>query len=327
MLENDISFEDINLNESIQQSLKFNGIRFRKVDSLRYSVNKNFKVVCEDGDLFLRVYRPNKETSAQILAEHEFLMFLKRSGLNVAVPKVLADGSTLGVIRTSSHHVLYFALFDFLVGSHPTDLHDFAVDWGKSLGQLHELSRKYSKSRKTYERHSWDQTSWIIKSEELLKKVISSAEVSLFLNERHRTIEYLKNLPRSDEEFGLIHYDFHQGNLLVDECGHIQILDFDDCCSSWFVWDFALPMHRLGGTHMSHQGMELKQKFIKGYREVCSLPLEWENRIRNFERIRHLCMLCWLAERHTEKKWKDIIPRYLRAHGEYLIANPEFEFE
>ena len=324
MLENTVSFEDENLHEAIECSLKLNSILFTQVEFLRYSVNKNFKVICENKNLFLRVYRPNKETREQILAEHEFLVFLKQNGLKVAEPKALANGTTLGELQVSSDHKVYFSIFDFITGTHPTDLDIFAFKWGQSLGQFHELSRQYTKNLKVYERHSWEQASWILKSEDLLKKIVPMAQISLFLDEHNRILQYLSRLSRSEEAFGLIHNDFHQGNILVHE-GHTQILDFDDCCRSWYVWDFAMPMHRLGGSHMSSQGQELKAKFIQGYREKSTLSEEWENRIRNFERIRHLYMLCWLAERSAEKKWKDILPRYVRSHGDYLITNPEFE--
>jgi len=318
------SFEDENLHEPILRSLKANGIQFSQLELLRYSVNKNYKVTSNDGNFFLRVYRPNKESREQVLAEHEFLVFLSQNGLKVAAPKTLANGTSLGEMQTLSGHTLRFALFDFLPGAHPTDLSFFSFDWGRRLGQLHDLSRRYSKIRKNYERRSWEQASWVLKSEELLKKIIPETQHSLFLNEHNRTLQYLNQLSSSVEEFGLIHYDFHQGNIL-GHGGDVHILDFDDCCKSWYIWDFAMPMHRLGGAHMSQQGQELKAKFIQGYREMSSLSVEWENRIRIFERIRHLYMLCWLAERATEKKWKDILPRYIRAHGEYLVANPEFE--
>jgi Ser/Thr protein kinase RdoA (MazF antagonist) len=40
-------------------------------------------------------------------------------------------------------------------------------------------------------------------------------------------IAEIKNLSRSEDSFGLIHNDFHQGNVLVHK-NSIGIIDFDD---------------------------------------------------------------------------------------------------
>lgn len=316
------SFENLDLSEEIQYVLESNGIHFSQIEFLRYSVNKNYKIVCAEQDLFLRIYRPGKETCEQIQAEHEFLFFLKQNKLSVPAPVTLATGASLGEIQTPGGPA-FFAIFEFLNGSHPADLNEFALIWGRSLGRLHNLSRTFSKMDKAHERRSWNQASWVANSEKLLQKIATKDQIFIFSQERERILDYVSRLPVSLDEFGLVHYDFHPGNILV-ESDNVQILDFDDCCKSWFAWDFALPMHRLGG-HMSTQGVEQKNKFIQGYRETMTLAKEWEIRISHFERIRHLFMLCWLAERQTEEKWKEVAPRYARAHAAYIASHPNLE--
>lgn len=312
-------FENADFIEEIRGSLIADGIDCGRVELLRYSVNKNYKIVCSERSLFLRVYRPGKESREQIQAEHEFLDYLKKNGLGVAAPLTLTNGRSLGEFQ-SPLGTTYFALFDFLDGAPPADLSGFCLKWGRSLGRLHGLSRDFGGIRKKHERRLWSEASWVVNSERLLKEVTPKEKISSLLNERDGVLDYLNSLPASVNEFGVVHYDFHQGNILVAN-DNIQILDFDDCCRSWFVWDFALPMHRLGG-HMSTRGAEQKAKFVQGYQEEIDLSSEWESSIRIFERIRHLFMVCWLAERRDEVKWKDIVPKYAKAHAAYIAAKP-----
>lgn len=315
------TFENMDLSEAIQNALKLNGVRFDQIEFLRYSVNKNYKIITEQ-PLFLRVYRPGKETSEQIQAEHDFLNFLKANEFGVAAPVRLKNGDSFGEIQTPTGPT-FFAVFEYIEGSHPTDLNEFAFNWGRSLGNLHSLSREFGKKHMLHTRRTWSQSSWVVNSEKLLQEIATTEQKTIFLQERDRVLAYLNRLPESLNEFGLVHYDFHPGNILIKN-GKTQILDFDDCCKSWFVWDFALPMHRLGG-HMSNQGAKQKSKFIQGYRETAILSPKWESRIGHFERIRHLFMLCWLSERQKEEKWREVASRYARAHGAYLASHPNIE--
>lgn len=308
------SFENTDLKKDVEEALRALGIKTQKVEFLRYSVNQNFKITSSEGLAFLRVYRPGKETTDQILAEHAYIKFLKENGLNVPIARVLPNGESIGKIRDRFN----FSLFEFAPGSHPTNFRNFAMEWGRLLGQLHSASKSYSKSPFP-KRKTLLQSTWAEQSEAYLKKIESSA---ILLKERETVFRYLDDLERSDQTFGHVHYDFHPGNILVHE-GKAHFLDFDDCCEAWYLWDFAMPMHRLGGSPMSTGGKELKEKFLSGYRETATLTENDESKIRIFERIRHLFMICWLAERATENKWKEIFPRYVSTHSAYLEAKPD----
>lgn len=44
------------------------------------------------------------------------------------------------------------------------------------------------------------------------------------------------------ETYGLIHNDFHQGNLIIKE-GTITTIDFDECSYNWFAQDIAVAFY------------------------------------------------------------------------------------
>lgn len=317
-----VSFESENLTEPVRNALRKHGIDAQEINHLRYSVNQNFQVKFNNVRYFLRVYRPNKETLEGIRAEHEYLSYLRAHDFNTPAPILMPDGKSIGRLKLPSGSDCFFSLFEFIEGFH-LNLSEVARSSGKCLGQLHSLSRQYENYAMTYVRRAWDQASWVANSEDLLKQAVPTSLIEFFLRERDQILDYLARLPRGIDEFGLVHYDFHQGNVLSSDKG-LYVVDFDDCCRHFFVWDFAMPMHRLGGGFMSDQGLEQKNQFIQGYRESCELSGFQELQIRKFERLRHLFMVCWLAERATEDKWREIVPKYIHTHGEYLRLHPDF---
>lgn len=70
-----------------------------------------------------------------------------------------------------------------------------------------------------------------------------------------------------DETFerGLIHNDFHSNNSLVDDRGHIFLVDFVDACHSFFIADLATALfHLLIDTVNGKQRAKL---FLNGYQQ------------------------------------------------------------
>ena len=50
----------------------------------------------------------------------------------------------------------------------------------------------------------------------------------------------LHTLPQDADSYGLIHFDFNDGNFTVDyDNGDITVFDFDDSCYFWFMFDLA----------------------------------------------------------------------------------------
>lgn len=290
----------------------------RKLEFLRYSVNKNYRFTAEGEEYFLRLYRPGKESRETIEAEHDFLRHLQEHGYPVAAPIPLQNEASVAETEGG----LFFAVFPFLSGQAPELISPRgAEDWGRALGRLHRISRSYVVPGSAPKRRPWHAASWIQNCTSLISTTVPANLRHVLLKEHEAAQVYLSRLTQGEDEYGLIHNDFHAGNL-VQNGAQLAVIDFDDSAYSWFAWDFALPFHRLGGGHMRPDAKGLKAAFVDGYRREKPLSEEWLKCLSAFERIRHLFMIAWLAERRDETKWKEIFPKYAAAHAAYLENSP-----
>ena len=52
-------------------------------------------------------------------------------------------------------------------------------------------------------------------------------------------VNVLKSLPKADSDYGIIHADFHLGNMHFTDDGDLTIFDFDHCARGWRAYDFS----------------------------------------------------------------------------------------
>ena len=82
---------------------------------------------------------------------------------------------------------------------------------------------------------------------EYINRLISDefAELKEAIAER---LETFISLPTNTEDFGLVHFDFSDGNYHIDmNTGDITVFDFDNCMYCWYMFDLAnLWTHGVG---------------------------------------------------------------------------------
>ena len=53
-------------------------------------------------------------------------------------------------------------------------------------------------------------------------------------------VDELATLPRDPTVYGLLHFDFNDGNFHIDyETGRLTVFDFDNTCTGWYMFDLA----------------------------------------------------------------------------------------
>ena len=315
------------LTSSLKQMLSETFRTKVKVEFIKLSSNYNFHVSIDGCSSFCRIYEKDKWDKSQIEAEHDYLIFAKSAGLTVQVPKELPGGCTIFELPDSA---LFAALFDWCPGHHrPSSKWDekFVYSWGQSLGDLHSVSKLYSSGHIDNNRPTHMDIPWHRELRNLLSESNLSQELrETLLTEIGRVESYLSGLEQTSDVYGLVHYDFHPGNILVDG-DDFWIIDLDDICHHWYVWDFAMPRHRLAGKALSRNNEHLQNIFLSGYKSRTELQPAWESRLRLFERFRHVYMLGWLARKAHNPKWGSIFPRYAAGHGRYIKEHPCLEEE
>ena len=302
----------------LQQRLSELWSRKVHVEFLKFSSNHNFKVTIDRGHLFCRLYRSNKWNGEQIRAELSFLEAARKAGIKVQAPVRNPDNEYCFELESGERG----ALFEWCPGCHlyPDSWDsDFVFSWGQALGDLHEFCKGYEEGPDKRPTH--DDVPWHRDLMNLLEECSFEDEIMAPLRKELEWVnKYYVELPKSRDVYGYVHYDFHPGNILV-KGKDFWLIDFDDLCWHFYVWDFAMVRHKLAGRAMARENEELKAKFVEGYRTRTELKSEWEKRLRLFERIRHLFMIGWLARKRMEEKWAWLLPRYAKGHSKYISSH------
>ncbi|OOE12742.1 phosphotransferase enzyme family protein [Fictibacillus arsenicus] len=252
----------------------------RSVYAFRYSANFIF-VFKNDGEThFLRFNEVSERVLSLLEAEMEILDYLDGTSLRTVRPVKSLNGKK--VERVEAENGIYYAsVFKALPGKQ-FEINELKQDqffiWGKTLGKLHDTMKKCDKSVH-FNRLSW-------------KDHLNSAENFLPMHETaaKKELAYLVNwaeaLPVTQENFGLIHYDFELDNQCWED-NVAGILDFDDCAYYWYAADIAFALRDLDDQKMTNP---LFAEFVNGYESETTLDSDLVEQLPMFNRLHDLTM-------------------------------------
>ena len=103
----------------------------------------------------------------------------------------------------------------------------------------------------------------------------------------------LQRFGTSTDRFGLVHADLRLANLLVDGQA-IQVIDFDDCGFSWYLYDLACALTFNEG-HADAD--ELIAGWVEAYRTVEPMSAADEAEIPTFPMLRRLMLSAYVGLR------------------------------
>lgn len=79
-------------------------------------------------------------------------------------------------------------------------------------------------------------------------------------------LDSFRQLPKDSEAYGLIHFDFSDGNYHVDmETGTITVFDFDNCMYCWYMFDLANLWIHGWGWCMSEPDTTQRKEIMANY--------------------------------------------------------------
>lgn len=117
---------------------------------------------------------------------------------------------------------------------------EYFYNSGKTLGRLHELSKRYKPAHRRGDFFEHYTESYI---DELIPQALP-----LLRDKLKELIALLRGLERNENSYGLVHFDFSDGNYMIDyDTGDITVYDFDNACYCWYMFDLAnLWIHGTG---------------------------------------------------------------------------------
>lgn len=278
--------------EQAKKRFALENCRFSRI--AEHEGGRNQIYICErpDGDRkVLRVSRLNDRTEEAYLAETEFIRYLAENGASVAdvcpsdrgkyVERLTLDGQTV-----------YLSLFTYAPGMLISDngyryregapLSEYFYNTGKTLGQIHRLAKNYRPLHCRADYFDKYNRDYI---DRLIPDTYAEMKRAIFAR-----LDIFHTLPRDDDTYGLVHFDFSDGNYHIDMgTGKITVFDFDNCMSCWYMFDLAnLWTHGVGWfpfgeAEKRRRGMQAYfDTVLEGYRSETDISTEMIDRLPLF---------------------------------------------
>lgn len=244
------------------------GLWHGEAESLRQvgnSANRVYSFSESGATRYLRLTSRGDRIKEQIEAELDFITYLHRGGVHVALPISSAAGRFIEEIPCANE-LLFACVFEeaqgerFRYDSAKYNKEHFRLR-GRTLGRIHTLAKDYVPSG-GFRRFTWDGDMLLLAVEDFLpksEKIVWRAYDALK--------EQLRDYPQSSENFGLIHGDFGETNFRC-QAARLNVFDFDDCCYHWFTYDLAVTIYPHG---WKREGLQLLDWLLEGSFE--NMPL------------------------------------------------------
>jgi len=271
---------------------------------INLSENATYLVEGEGGyRSVLRVHREGYHSVDAIRSELAWMRDLSASGGVVTAPPIAGRDGNL--IQSASHPGLprprNMVLFEFVDGEEPNEDLDLVGPF-RELGEIAARTHVHSirwERPPYFERLDWAEES--VFGERLLwgdwraAPEMDGPARAVLERQQAVILRRLEAFGKAEGRFGLIHADMRLANLLIHE-GATRLIDFDDCGTGWFMYDFATGVSFIE----DHPKVpELRAAWVEGYRTVRDLPEEDVREIDTFVMFRRMALLAWIGS-HSE---------------------------
>ncbi len=240
---------------------------------------RNLVYVCsKDGEkkYVLRISGLGDRAEEEYLAETEFVHYLAENGAPVADVIPSAQGKLVECTEWEGVKN-YISLFTYAKGMFICDngyryregapLEEYFYNTGKALGAIHRLSKSYTPTHRRAEYFDKYNMEYI---NELIPDAYGELKKAIA-----KRLEIFKELPMDADTYGLVHFDFSDGNYHIDMSnGDITAFDFDNCMNCWYMFDLAnLWTHGVGWCQFEQDPVKRMaymkdyfEKILEGYR-------------------------------------------------------------
>jgi len=231
---------------------------------------RNVVYACETAGAeakILRIAYLTDRSREDVLAEVEFVRYLFENGGSVSDVIESRNGKMLEEI-VYDNRTFFVCLFRKAKGELLADHHyryregapisEYFYNCGKVLGKLHHLSKGY---RPIHRRYSFFDK---FNPDSIEKRIPDS--LHLLKKKLKELLRTLEGLDRNPDSFGMVHFDYNDGNYSIDfDTGQITVYDFDNSCYGWYMFDLAgLWAHGVGWVQFEPDAAKRK-KFMDAY--------------------------------------------------------------
>lgn len=279
-------------------------VDFIKVEAV---TNEMFRCTAKQGEYFARI--TNYKDYDEQLEEVTYTNYLHKEGLGVSPAIVSINGKEVEKITFNNKEVLT-VLFESASGKHLSRNQwnaNVLKELGRQIGKLHRLSKKFEEINPTIYINDWYQN-----EEYAFLKYIPEEETTIRAVAQE-ILTKIKNIPKDNSNYGLLHGDLWLENILVDRDLKLSMVDFQDCEKNFYIFDLAVPIYSaieysfVGGGNIIEYGRGITKAIIEGYQEENDLPKEMLEKLPLFIKLKEvfeysLMHMYWNKERLTEEQ-------------------------
>lgn len=254
----------------------------------RHEGGRNTVYGCRD--FVIRVSESSDRTYDDYRAETEFVRYLAKESADTvdALPSrngrfvERVGGAFISAFTVAKGDQIAAHGYRYREGA---PLSEYFYNTGKALGKIHALAKLYRPETRRFDFFDLYTEAHF---DALIPNEYGDLKQTLFA-----LLEELRSLPKNDENYGMVHFDFSDGNYNIDyETGKITVFDFENCRTFFYLFDLAnLWTHGVGWT-MFERDSEKRKAFmddyfrtiLDGYRSETALSDEALSRLPLFVR-------------------------------------------
>ncbi|WP_419887393.1 phosphotransferase enzyme family protein [Neobacillus niacini] len=265
-------------------------------------INDGFhNTVYSYGNLIFRVSPSSVRQQKNIMNELSFINGLWKYGVPVSLPVKSVHENLIESL--GDHH--FVVAFEKAKGT-SIDVtnrdvwnQELFYHWGNVMGKMHSAGKRIKVDRPIWTVHQPDLLN-------LFPKIPSETIADKY----KQLLNQLVQFPKTPDLFGLIHNDFHQGNVFVNK-GRLTLFDFDDCAYHWFAYDLATTFYHAywqtsSFTPENNQfSKDFWEHFLTGYQQENTLSKELIQQIPIFLKIREIFLYTLFLEKWDMEKLHD----------------------
>lgn len=251
----------------------------------RISSNAVYPFKCDGEVLILRFAPVEEKHLSNVMSEMAFIRFLKTKGYSAleTVPTKIGEECITCDTPWGSYYAVVFKRVKGKQLGNITYTAEIARRHGQFLGELHKLSSTYEP--RGHKHWSWDEVlEWI---GEVLVQDEKNHQAAL--KELKTLKQYFTSCTVSDDNYGLVHYDFELDNVFYDDNTHtMSAIDFEDAMYHWYVMDIVQALGSIKDELGEKDYSNLEKEFLIGYQKVRKLRDDELAKIPACKRFAHL---------------------------------------
>ncbi|ALC85180.1 aminoglycoside phosphotransferase [Bacillus sp. FJAT-22090] len=233
---------------------------------------------------FLRFSFEQDKSIEQLKAELEYMQYLHLNGFPTVTPIQSISGELIETLMTpeGTYIAVVFSAANGINLNSDTITDKQMEEWGKSLGSLHCLAKKFEPGSER--RKSW------LDTVQFMESVFQKHPTELIaLEELDRVTAWLQSIPTGNDVYGLIHYDFQLDNIFFEENKNhsFNVIDFDDAMYHWYALDIVTALDDFIDDDNPHSKLMI-QSFLNGYRSKMVLENDVVAQFPQYQRYANL---------------------------------------